>query len=103
MRVRLRHMDFTPRLAAYIARKYGVNAPHVVSLLRSVPTDGRSPESDERICAAILIVGHGDLHRLRKAVTLARQDWRDVLVPADLASENWRDRLSEWLANQGHT
>lgn len=91
-------MDVSPRIAAYVAREYGTNAPQVEALLRSVPREGGSREGSERICAAILILGHGNMDRLVHAATLAEQDWRDVLMFAELASEDWRDRLEAWLA-----
>jgi hypothetical protein len=39
----------------------------------------------------------GDSQRFRHAMTIARGDWRDVLVWAQLADEDWRDRLNEAL------
>jgi hypothetical protein len=47
----------------------------------------------ERVQAAIVVWGQGDLVRVRDAVGLAEQDWRDVLVRADLADEDWPSRL----------
>lgn len=96
-------MEVSPRIAANVAREYGTKAPQVEGLLRSVPREGGSQEGSERICAAILIVGHGDMDRLMHASALAAEDWRDVLVLADLASEDWRDWLEAWLAGEGRT
>jgi hypothetical protein len=47
----------------------------------------------ERIQAAIVVWGRGDHARVRDAVALAEQDWRDVLMRADLADEDWPSRL----------
>ena len=34
----------------------------------------------ERVWLAVLKLSHGDLERLREAVSIAQRDWRDVLV-----------------------
>jgi hypothetical protein len=51
----------------------------------------------ERIQAAVVLWGRGDLARLRDACELARLDWRDVLVRAGLADEDWRSHLDDEL------
>jgi hypothetical protein len=55
----------------------------------------------ERIQAAVVLWGRGDLDRLRDACKLARLDWRDVLVRAGLADEDWRSRLDTELGPAG--
>ena len=57
----------------------------------------------ERVQAAIVIWGRGDLARLRDALDLAEQDWRDVLVRADLADEDWPSRLDVELGPTADT
>ena len=44
-----------------------------------IPTD---PRGLERIRFAALKLSHGDLNELRRAIEIARVDWRDVLVAA---------------------
>ncbi len=51
----------------------------------------------ERVQAAIVLWASGDLGRFRDAVALAAQDWRDVLVRADLAHDDWPDKLDAQL------
>ncbi len=51
----------------------------------------------ERVQAAVVLWGRGDLDRVRDACELAGQDWRDVPVRADLAGEDWRSRLDPEL------
>jgi hypothetical protein len=51
----------------------------------------------ERVQAAIVLCGQGDLARIRDAQALATQDWRDVLVRAELADDDWRDKLDAQL------
>lgn len=56
-----------------------------------------SRQDSERILGAVIIHATGRLDRLDDALELARLDWRDLLVAADLADEAWPLRLSEWL------
>jgi hypothetical protein len=51
----------------------------------------------ERVQAAALVVAIGDLRRLRRAVELGLTDWRDLLVDAELAGEDWADRMDAAL------
>jgi hypothetical protein len=55
----------------------------------------------ERVQAAVVVWGSGDLVRLRDARDLAGQDWRDVLVRACLAGEDWPSRLDAELGPAG--
>lgn len=54
-------------------------------------------QSLERIQAAIVLVAAGDAGRLDQAAALAESDWRDVLVAAGLANEDWPARLDDEL------
>ncbi|TCO16852.1 hypothetical protein EV652_11941 [Kribbella steppae] len=51
----------------------------------------------ERVQAAIVLWGRGNLARIRDARALATQDWRDLLVRADLADADWHDKLDAQL------
>jgi hypothetical protein len=51
----------------------------------------------ERIQPAVVLCGQGDLARLREARDLALLDWRDLLMNAGLAHEDWPDRLDAEL------
>jgi hypothetical protein len=79
-------------------------------LRRRIESDFREPGSaaevarrvgdaadSERIQAAIVIVASGQLGRLTDAIALAQTDWRDVLVGAGLADDDWRQRLDSLL------
>jgi hypothetical protein len=46
------------------------------------------PRGLERVRFAALKVSEGDLERLRAAVALAREDWRDLLVAASFADDD---------------
>ena len=72
----------------------------IIAVLDRLPVEaGYDPESfrSERIRAAIVLLANGDLSRFREAVELAKTDWRDVLVAAGLAHEDWPARLDEAL------
>jgi hypothetical protein len=51
----------------------------------------------ERVQTAIIFCARGQTDRLRDACDLAKLDWRDVLVGAGLADENWPARLDTEL------
>ena len=55
----------------------------------------------ERVQAAVVLWAAGDLARLHDALDLAELDWRDVLVRADLADEDWPARLEAELGPVG--
>lgn len=61
---------------------------------------GAASES-ERVQAAVVVCGRGDLDRLRGARDLAERDWRDVLVGAGLADEDWPSHLDVELGPAG--
>jgi hypothetical protein len=66
------------------------SAAEVIDLVGAV-------NESERVQAAIVVWAAGDLARLRDARDLAEQDWRDVLMRADLADEDWPSRLESEL------
>lgn len=85
--------ELTPRLVRRIQRDfpaYGA-AEQVVAIVRAAG-------ETERVQAAVVIWGHGDVARIRDAHDLALADLRDVLVRADLADEDWAYRLDAELS-----
>jgi hypothetical protein len=56
-----------------------------------------SASSSERVQAAIVLWGRGDIVRLKDSVALAALDWRDVLMRADLGDDDWEFRLDREL------
>lgn len=94
-------MELTPRVRARIERDFEPeDAAAVAELLGALdaPVDG-PPDGSERICAAILVLGRGDVRELLEATVLAQQDWRDLLVTAGLGEADWRARVDEALAS----
>ena len=45
--------------------------------------------SVDRVQLAILLISRGDMQQFRAALRQATQDWRDTLVSAGLADEDW--------------
>ncbi|MBB5872623.1 hypothetical protein F4553_006057 [Allocatelliglobosispora scoriae] len=74
---------------------------HTGAVLERLQTLGnliaRSRQDEERILGAVIILADGRLDRLEEALALAKLDWRDLLVAADMAEATWPGRLGEWL------
>ncbi len=50
---------------------------------RNIPfCESNSSEDMERIRFSVLKISEGDLHKLREAIDLARNDWRDLFMAA---------------------
>jgi len=89
-------MPMTPRLARWIREHYPGRGELIVARLSrlSVPFQD---EPEERILAAIALLGEGDPRRFEDAVRVAEHDWRDLLVAADLADGRYPDHLDRVL------
>ena len=89
--------SLTPRLTAWVERQFGDESPFVLRQLAGFDTESTG-QSSERLLAAIAIEA---LQRgLPAALELARIDWRDVLVVAGLAHEDWRAVLDDVLGSR---
>ena len=68
----------------------------VLSVLSTIPESLplADKQSAERLQAAALLLANGDLEQLHKALHLARQDWRDLLVAAGLENGDWPAQLA---------
>lgn len=89
-------------VVAPFVRQIEADFPHQADLVqRRLTALGRlienSAQDHERLQAAVIRVAAGRLDRLDQAIELARIDWRDLLVTACLADEDWPTRLSAWL------
>lgn len=72
----------------------------VLDLLDALPREagyGQEMLAGERVRAAVILVAAGDLGRMRQALALAMADWRDLLMAAGLAEEDWPARLDAEL------
>ena len=95
-------MADTSRLERRIQRDFPEpgSASGVLRLLAELPSRAgydREILASERIQAAVVMLADGDLRRLRQALELTARDWRDLLVAAGLANEDWPQRLNDEL------
>jgi hypothetical protein len=83
--------------AEVIERFASVDGHKVMSTLETTALplidDPSRDRERARVHLAILKLSKGDLAEFRRAVDLARRDWRDVLVAAGLANGDWPDVL----------
>jgi len=83
------------RLRRYAASHHG---DALVDRLEMLAAEGIHDGQDvERVLTAIVLVAGEDGGRLEDAIALARADWRDVLVSAGLADEDWPAQLDRLL------
>ena len=87
-------VDLTPRTKEVIARLFDSSTiPEVEGLLadecgNNLPLyKPATPEGLERIRFALLKISHGDINKLLEAISLAKRDWRDILVWAGFAND----------------
>jgi hypothetical protein len=85
LEARVRH-DFAPAAAKT-----------VLGRLASLNPALAQNQSRERIQAAVVLLGEGDLGKFERAATLAEVDWRDALVAGGRANGDWPIRLDEEL------
>ncbi|MEV6310301.1 hypothetical protein AB0M10_17090 [Streptomyces sp. NPDC051840] len=70
---------------------------HLRLMVWKLGPDGVRGAGEERLMAAAVIHARGDIGRLRNAVSLAQLDWRDLLVAAYLADEDFPQHLDQEL------
>jgi hypothetical protein len=96
-------MRVTPRLRRRIEHDFpepgaaGAIEELVVDTVTALDLHGWDANATERIQAAIVLGGGGDLSGVRAMSDLARQDWRDALVASGLADGDWPERLDAEL------
>jgi len=79
------------------------SAPEILRVLDGLPVAAGYAERElrsERIRAAIVLSAGGDVTKFRRAVELAKRDWRDVLVAGGLADADWAVRLDAELGSE---
>lgn len=88
------------RLEACIRQSF---RPDEVETILSLLADAvpREPddtaEGTERVQAAVVLLSDGNSQRFLQALAIAQQDWRDILVAAQLSDDDWPDRLNAAL------
>lgn len=90
-------MEPTTRLERRISEDFGADAALVIDALSEL----QDYAAGERVQAAVVKLARGDLGRLDAQLREARIDWRDVLVAAGLAHEDWPERLDDYLGSNG--
>lgn len=89
----------SPRLEARVRRDFEAGSVDLV-LVRLAELDLPGIGSDvarERIHAAVVLLARGRWAAFEQQALLAQADWRDVLVSAGLADDDWPQRLDEQL------
>lgn len=87
------------RLERTVRDDFGDAAQRVLGELANLPETLPLAEKQdpERLQAAVVIPASGDYPEFEARVQLARTDWRDALVAAELANEDWPNRLDTEL------
>jgi uncharacterized protein (UPF0297 family) len=89
-------MELTPRIKRRISRDYTTEDRQAVEellldLAQNLQTRGYLEL--ERIIAATLLRGDGDVDRLLNAVEIARLSFRSILMTTGLENSDWPERL----------
>lgn len=89
-------MNVSPRLKRWIGQHYERgSAEKVLEELGTLPAEIFGAQDTERIAAALVLGGSWSDFQSRLAT--AQVDWRDLLVGAELADEDWPSRLNSEL------
>jgi hypothetical protein len=87
-------VDLTPRTKEVIAQLFDSSIISEVERLLADECGSNlplykpaTPEGLERIRLALLKISNGDINKLLKAISLAKRDWRDILVWAGFAND----------------
>jgi hypothetical protein len=88
-------MHVSPRLTRWVTDAFpSGSCEQVLDELRNLPPDVVGRQDPERIQAALVLRTGGDWNEFVQMRDLAIRDWRDALVAAGLAHEDWPERLS---------
>ena len=91
-------MEISARLTRWINRNFPKGtAEQVLAELRDLPDQVLGRQDPERIHAALVIRTAGNWHQFQQYVALAKTDWRDALIAADLANQDWPAHLDALL------
>src|SRR5205823_1404882 len=87
----------SPRLRRRVRQDFGLRAGRVLYTLGHVEFPMDHGEVTERLQAATVLLANGDLDRFDREIALGKTDWRDLLVAADLAHDDWPEKLDRFL------
>lgn len=65
-----------------IQSDFGAHSPSVIQAFDELDAESKGLVSP-RLIRALVYLAQGDLEKLKKAIALARKDWRDVLLQAE--------------------
>ncbi len=86
------------RLTRWITAEFAPgSAEQVLNALRTLSADQVGGQDSERVLAALVVRTAGEWDPFTQNRALLDQDWRDVLMRADLADEDWPHRLDAIL------
>ena len=91
-------MEPTARLTRRVREDFGADAELVLAALTELSD---VPGVNERVQAAVVKLARGDLGRLDVQIREVQIDWRDVLVAAGFAHEDWSEREDDDLGSNG--
>ncbi|MBV9486690.1 MAG: hypothetical protein JO246_11605 [Frankiaceae bacterium] len=91
----------TPRLRRWVLANFEPgSAERVLDQLDDLPDIVVGGQASERIQACLVIRTGGDWNDFQRRLALAKLDWRDALVAADLADADWPQRLDAVLGSE---
>lgn len=89
----------TDRLVRKVRELFGPDVGGLVLDRLRATRDPLGHPVTERVQAAVVKASGGDRRRFEAYAGLADEDWRDVLVAADLGDDDWPARLDEYLGH----
>jgi lipase chaperone LimK len=93
-------MNLTARILSRLERDFKASErDRARYIIESVDIGDDETEGSERIQTAMLMLANGNLDRLLEAAVLTETDWRDLLVDADLADDDWRPKADAYLTS----
>jgi hypothetical protein len=91
-------MEVSRRLTRWIESSFPAGSSEkVLAELRGLPAEVIGGQDPERMQAALVIRTGGDWHAFEECLRVAHSDWRDALVGAGLADQDWPHRLDKTL------
>ena len=91
-------VEISDRLTMWITAEFAPgSSAQVMEALRALSADQVGGQGSERVLSPLVVRTAGEWDRFTQNRALLDHDWRDVLVRADLANEDWPYRLDAIL------
>jgi hypothetical protein len=78
-------------------RDFGPTSSWALDQLNRLSMPLSELQNTERLLAAVVLLSGGNVEAFQKAMDVGRVDWRDLLVAAGLANEDWPQCLEREL------